>query len=302
MTRVASIPMQRTLFDAIQRSQQKLSAAQLQLATGKKANTYADLGTEAVRTLSAHSLLARQDAQGTVAKRLGTTLSIQDANISNMESAAETMRVGVLAAIGTNDSAGLQQTIETAFQQVRAALNADEGGVPLFAGSQTDALPFKPTDLADLAATPAAQVFSNDGVRASARVAEGTDVEFGVLASDVGAKLMEGFRTLAQMGTIGQSVTTAQKASLTDAMQQIQDGLTQIRSVNADNGRKQAQIETLGSRADDRSVLLKDLISRSEDADLGEVAAELSSRRTALEASYSVFSQLSGLSLVNFLR
>jgi flagellar hook-associated protein 3 FlgL len=302
MTRVASIPMQRTLFDAIQRSQQKLSAAQLQLATGKKAGDYADLGTESVRTLSAHSLLARQKAQGTVANRLGTTLSIQDANVSSVDSAAESMRVEVLRAIGTGDSAGLQEAIESAFQQVRAALNADEGGVPLFAGSQTDKLPFKPTSLADLAITPAADVFTNDGVRGSARVAEGMDVEYGILASDVGTKLMEGFRTLAQMGPIGDQVTAAQKARLSTAVQEIQDGLAQVRSVNAENGRKQTQIETLGARAEDRSILLKDLIARSEDADLGEVASELTSRRTALEASYSVFSQLSGLSLVNFLR
>lgn len=302
MTRVASIPMQRTLFDAIQRSQQKLSAAQLQLATGKKAGDYADLGTESVRTLSAHSLLARQKAQGTVANRLGTTLSIQDANVSSVDSAAESMRVEVLRAIGTGDSAGLQEAIESAFQQVRAALNADEGGVPLFAGSQTDKLPFKPTSLADLAITPAADVFTNDGVRGSARVAEGMDVEYGILASDIGTKLMEGFRTLAQMGPIGDQVTAAQKATLSTAVREIQDGLAQVRSVNAENGRKQTQIETLGARAEDRSILLKDLIARSEDADLGEVASELTSRRTALEASYSVFSQLSGLSLVNFLR
>lgn len=302
MTRVASIPMQRTLFDAIQRSQQKLSAAQLQLATGKRAGDYADLGTESVRTLSAHSLLARQKAQGTVANRLGTTLSIQDANVSSVDSAAESMRVEVLRAIGTGDSAGLQEAIESAFQQVRAALNADEGGVPLFAGSQTDKLPFKPTSLADLAITPAADVFTNDGVRGSARVAEGMDVEYGILASDVGTKLMEGFRTLAQMGPIGDQVTAAQKAALSTAVQEIQDGLAQVRSVNAENGRKQTQIETLGARAEDRSILLKDLIARSEDADLGEVASELTSRRTVLEASYSVFSQLSGLSLVNFLR
>ena len=302
MTRVASIPMQRTLFDAIQRSQQKLSAAQLQLATGKKAEDYADLGTESVRTLSAHSLLARQKAQGTVANRLGTTLAIQDANVSSVDGAAEAMRVEVLRAIGTGDSAGLQEAIESAFQQVRAALNADEGGVPLFAGSQTDKLPFKPASLADLAITPAADVFTNDGVRGSARVAEGMDVEYGILASDVGSKLMEGFRTLAQMGPIGDQVTAAQKATLSTAVQEIQDGLAQVRSVNAENGRKQTQIETLGARAEDRSILLKDLIARSEDADLGEVASELTSRRTALEASYSVFSQLSGLSLVNFLR
>ncbi|MEW9854489.1 flagellin [Novosphingobium sp. M1R2S20] len=301
MTRVASIPMQRTMLDAIQRSQQKVSATQLQLASGRKAQNYADLGTEAVRTLSAHSLLARQDAHGTVTKRLGTTLAIQDANISNIESASESMRVEMLKAVGTGQSAGLQEAIDAAFQQVRSALNADEGGLPLFAGSRTEELPFKPETLAELAGTPAAEVFGNDRIRASARVSEGLDVEFGVVASDLGSKIMEGFRTLAGLAPIGEKVSEAQISTLRDAVKQIESGLTDIRSINAENGRKQAQIEDLGVRAEDRSILLKELISRSEDADLAEVASELTMRRTVLEASYSVFSQLSGLSLVRYL-
>ncbi|MET1754385.1 flagellin [Novosphingobium sp. RD2P27] len=302
MTRVASIPMQRTMFNAIQRSQQKLSATQLQLASGKKAQNYADLGTDAVRTLSAHSLLARQDAHAAVIKRLGTTLSIQDANVAGIETSAESLRVAALNAVGTGGSAGLQEAIDAAFQQVRSALNADEGGVPLFAGSRTDQLPFTPEKLSDLVGVPVADNFINDRNRASARVSEGLDVKFGVLASDLGSKIMEGFRTLAEMGPIGETVTDAQKATLSDAIKQIESGLIDIRSINAENGRKQAQIETLGTRSEDRAILLKELISRSEDADLAEVGSELKMRQTVLEASYSVFSQLSGLSLVQYLR
>jgi flagellar hook-associated protein 3 FlgL len=294
--------MHRTLFAAIERSQEKLSATQLQLATGTKAQDYADLGTEAVRTLSARSLLARQEAHGTVAKRLGTTLSIQDANISSIESTADSLRVDMMKAIGTGESPGLQEAIEAAFQQVRSALNANEGGIPLFAGSQTGELPFKPKSLAELAIMPATGDFSNDQVRAKARVAEGLNVEFGVLASDLGAKMMEAFRTLAQAGPFGEKVTPDQATALADAMKQIESGITQVRSINAENGRKHAQIETLESRAEQRTILLKDMIAKNEDADLAQVASDLTQRRTVLEASYSVYAQMSNLSLLQFLR
>jgi Flagellin and related hook-associated proteins len=302
MSRVATIPMQRTLFAAIERSQNKLSETQLHLASGKKAQDYADLGTEAVRTLTARSLLARQEAHGTVAKRLGTTLAIQDANISSIESSTEAMRIEIMKAIGTGESPGLHEAINAAFQQVRAALNANEGGVPLFAGSQTGQLPFKPETLADLVGTPAADMFSNDGVRAKARVAEGLDVEFGVLASDLGSKIMEGFRVLAEAAPFGEKLADSQATALSDAMKQIEEGLTQIRSINAENGRKQAQIETLEGRAEDRTILLTELVSRNEDADLAQVASELTQRKTVLEASYSIYSRLSDFNLLQFLR
>lgn len=295
------MPVQRTLFDALQRSQQQLATSHLQLATGKKVQNYADLGTEAVRTLSTRSLLARQDAHESVTKRLETTLAIQDANISNLESAAEKLRVQLLEATGTGQSPNLQASIEEAFQQVRSALNANESGAPLFAGSQTGQLPFKPEKLSDLVGLPVADAFTNDGVRASARVAENHDIEFGILASDLGSKLMAGFRTLAEMGPIGETLSPAQMDPLTVAMKQIEEGLTEVRSLNAENGRKHAQVETLNERAESRAVLLKSVIASNEDADPLEVASELIYRRSVLEASYTTFSQISQLSLLRFI-
>jgi flagellar hook-associated protein 3 FlgL len=302
MSRVATIPMQRTLFDAIQRSQQKLSTTQVQLATGKRAQNYADLGTETVRTLSARSLVARQEAHAAVANRLQTTLSIQDAGISGVETSMMSLHHEILKAIGTGQSTGLQEAVEAAFHQFREGMNATEGNVPLFAGSQTDRPPFQPQALSDLPGLSAADAFRNDSVRASARAGDGLDVTYGVLADELGAQLFEGFKTLAESGTIGTTLTDAQRAALADAATKIDDGLNKLRSINAENGRRQGQIDSLAIRADERTLLLKDLIGRNEDADLAEVAAELVQRRTILEASYSVFSQLSGLSLINYLR
>ena len=302
MSRVATIPMQRTLFDAIQRSQQKLSATQVQIATGKKAQNYGDLGTEAVRTLSARTLVARHEAHSAVANRLVTTLSIQDAGISGIEETMMSLRENILEAIGTGQSTSLQEAVEAAFFQVREGLNTTEGNLPLFAGSQIDEPPFRPRNLAELAGMNAADAFNNDQVRASARAGDGLDVTYGVLASEIGTDIAEGFKTLAAAGPIGTQLTQAQRDALNTAVAQIDDGLKAVRSVNAENGRRQVQVDSLLVRADERTLLLKDLIGRNEDADLAEVAADLVQRRTVLEASYSVFSQLSGLSLIQYIR
>jgi flagellar hook-associated protein 3 FlgL len=207
MTRVATIPLQRSMSSAIQRSQEKLAITQQRLATGKKAADFADLGTETVRNLSAHSLLARQDAQSTVAKRVGTTLSIYQGHLEGVEKAVGDLKNDILNAIGTGDAAGLQEAIETAFSQYRTSLNANEGGAPLFSGSQTDTPPFTPDTLADVAATNVADAFKDDGVRSSARVADGVDVTYGITASAVGKDLYAAFKTLAQAGTIGAKPT-----------------------------------------------------------------------------------------------
>lgn len=302
MNRVATIPLQRTMSDAIQRSQEKLAITQQRLATGKKAANFADLGTETVRNLSAHSLLARQDAQSTVSKRVGTTLSLYQGHLEGIETATMDLRQQIMTAVGTGDAAGLQEAIETAFAQFRTSLNSDEGGTPLFGGAQTGQSPFLPATLQDTATIDGATAFRDDSVRAVARVADGVDITYGITASAVGKDLYEAFRTLAQAGTISEKPDATQTAALKTALDQLDTGLGSLRSVNAENGRKQAQVDTLTVRGEQRSLLLKGVIESNEDADLGQVAIDLAAQKAMLEASYSVFSQLSSLSLVNYIR
>jgi flagellar hook-associated protein 3 FlgL len=301
MTRVATVPLQHTLSGAIQRSQGKLAAAQIQLNTQTKTPDYASLGTQAVRNLSAHSLVAREEAHSAVATQLGTTLSLYDANISGLDTMGGNLSQSIFEAVATGDSPGLQEAIGAAFDQFRATLNASQGGVPLFGGSQTTP-PFTPSTLADTAGLDPASAFTNDGVKASARVGDHLDVTYGVTASDLGTDMLAAFRTLAEAGPIGARPTPAQTESLKKALGQIGTALGNVRAINGENGRKQAQLETLATRADQRGLIYKGIISRNEDADLGQVAIDIAQQKAVLEASYSVFGQLSGLSLVNYLR
>ena len=301
MIRVATIPLQRTMSDAIGRTQQKLAASQAQLSTGVKAPTFAALGTQAVRNLSARTLVATQEAYSEAATRLGTTLTIYDANIMSVDTLASNLRVDMMTAIGTGKAAGLQDAIEAAFDTFRSALNASEAGLPLFGGSQTS-MPFTPETLADTIGLDPAAAFTNDDVRASVRVGDNLDVEFGVTASELGADMLAAFRTLAEAGQFGETPSPAQLDALRTALGQIDTALSGVRAVGAGNGRRQAQVETLATRADERTLILKDVISRNEDADLGQVAIDIAQQKTVLQASYSIFAQLSELSLVNFLR
>lgn len=302
MNRVATIPLQRTMSNAIQHSQQLLAATQAQLSTGKKAPDFASLGTEAVRNLSSRSLLAQQDAYSAVASRVGTTLSLYDANLSAIDTSVSSLHTDILAAIGTGSGGGLQETIKAAFDQFRASLNATEGGMSLFGGTQTDVQPFTPNTLADTIGLAPSAAFIDDGVKASARMADGLDVQYGVTAGSVGKDLYTAFQTLAAAGAIGEKPTAAQLASLASAAGQLQTGLSSLRQVSAGNGRTQAQADALAVRAGDRSLLLSAIIEKNEDADLGQVAIDLAQQKTMLQASYSVFAQLSSLTLGSYLR
>lgn len=301
MSRVATFSLQNVVVSSMQRAQQKLAVSQNQLATGKKAPDFATLGAGAIPSLSAHSLLARQEAQATVRSQINTKMSIQDSAMNDIASTAGDLKNQLLTVIGTGQSDGLQSTIEGAFQQFRWAINMNDGGEVLFGGSQTDSDPFTPQSLQALVGVNEADVFRNDQVKVSGHVADGVDMQFGVLASDIGTDIFTAFKTLAEASTIASTPTDDQKAAMQVAISQIDKGLSQLQGINAENGRKMAQLDELEDRAGQRTVLMQDIINQHEDADLSQIAIDISQRKTMLEASYSVFSQLSKLGLINYL-
>lgn len=300
--RVATVPMQRTLFESIAVSQRKLAETQQQMATGKKAPDFASLGIETMRNLSARTLLARQEAHAAVGVRIGTTLALMDNQVGGIEESLNGLRDTLLASAATGRAEGVQEKIEEAFQRFRTGLNSDEGGTYLFAGSRTDAAPFVPATLAATAGLPTTSAFANDDVEARARVADGLDVAYGTTASALGTGLFDAFRTLAEAGPIPDAPTAAQMTAISQAVSQINDGLKTLRAVHAEIGRRQAQVENLTDRAGERALILQRLVARNEDADMAEVASTLVQRQTTLESSYTVFSRLANLSLVNFIR
>jgi flagellar hook-associated protein 3 FlgL len=153
-----------------------------------------------------------------------------------------------------------------------------------------------------VAGTDATAAFQDDDVRATARVSDGVDLSYGISASSAGKDLYAAFRTLAQISPLPEKLDASQIDALKTAMGQLDKGLSSTRSVNAENGRKQSQVEGLTKRNEERALLLSGVIESNEDADLGQVAIDLAQQKTVLQASYSVFSQLSELSLVNYLR
>lgn len=301
MTRVATVPLQVTLASAIQRAQADLAVTQQRIATGKKAQNYADLGVGATRILTARSMISKAEAHVAVGKQVTTTLSLYDASMSTIESAVTDLRQTMLQATGTGQTTGLQAAIDGAFHAFRTSLNATERGMSLFGGAQTLDVPFNVSQLSNLVGTTAANVFTNDQLRASAEVADGQKLQYGVLASDVGTDIYLAFRTLAEAGTFGTTPTAAQSAKLNQALGYFDSGLVQLRTANADNGRKLAEVETLTKRQEDRSLVWHDIVSRNEDADLAQVAIDLTRQQMVLEASYSVFAKLSKLSLNDYL-
>jgi flagellar hook-associated protein 3 FlgL len=293
--------MQNLMQSAMLRTQRSLADAQEQLSTTKKVQSYSDLGGDSGRVLSARTMLAQYDAQSRVASTVGTTLSFYQSRLGEIDTTASSLRETLLNAIATGNAPDLVGEASAAFDQFKAAMNAADGGKPLFAGGQTGTPPLVPQTLADTAGLDPNAAFTNDDTRLSASIAPGENVTFGIVATDFGKNFIQAFRTLAEIGPVDARPTQAQIDAMSTAVSQLDAGLADLRVSDARNGNMQNRVDDLVTRSTDRSNLLTSAVGDVEDADLGQVAIDISLRKTLLESSYSAFSQINGLSLTNYL-
>ncbi|KAL0570618.1 hypothetical protein ABG067_009405, partial [Albugo candida] len=93
---------------------------------------------------------------------------------------------------------------------------------------------------------------------------------YGITASQLGSELLAAFQTLASAGPITATPTAAQEKAMLKAVDQIGTALVGIRSLNAANGQRQAQVETLERQAKDSVTMMQSVISETQDADLSK--------------------------------
>ncbi|EZP48683.1 hypothetical protein [Sphingomonas sp. RIT328] len=302
MSRVATLPTQIMLNSAIARGQESVANANLELGTFKKVQTYADLGADTRRMLTAATMRAQQQAQKDVSQRVGSTLSLYDLALTGVHDSLNDLSGKLLSAIGQHNGGGVAQAAKEAFDTFRTALNSSEAGVPIFAGGQTETLPFVPKTLADLLTlgSPAA-AFANDQTRATAHIDGDTDLSYGITADEVGTGIVEAFQTLAGLGDLPKQLTSAQEDEIGKAIAQINKGLEPLKKANGRNGDLRKHVEGLADSAEQRITLLNGVIGDAVDADVRQVATDLSARSMALNASYAALTKLNTLSLANFL-
>ncbi len=301
MTRISTLTIQSQFQATMVRQQQEMSETVVKVSTGKKVATYADIGADTGRVLTARSMLTQIEAQRGITDRVATSLSLYQARLSEMDQATSTLRAGILDAIGTGNAPTLIKDAEATFAQFRAAMNAADDGLPIFAGSRTDEQPLKAERLADVAGLDPDAAFTSDEVARTARVTPGLDLSYGIDAKEFGKKFIAAFRTIAELGTLPPRPTQAQLDKLAIAKAQLDEGLVELRSVDARNGRAQNRVDEIVTRAEDRKIVLTSAVSEVEDANAASVETELLGRKKMLEASLNAYAMLNSISLSNYL-
>jgi flagellar hook-associated protein 3 FlgL len=282
----------------IQGTQNRMREAQIEIATGKRAQVYSQIGSETGILLQAREGVRRADAFVFSNTATADRLRMMDNALGNVVDIAERMRTLLVQRLdpSVGPSLPLGPEIDTMLEQIAAQLNTKLGDRYLFAGSRTDTAPVAlPASVNGPADLDAATIYQGDEVRLAARAAERVEVTYGVLASDV-------FGVMEVLA----AAKEAHLANDVDGLQAAMDALTgsfaELADLRGELGSRTARIEAITDTHRANVAYLGETISRIEDADLPSAIASMARDQAAIEAAYITISRLNALSLADYLR
>ena len=308
MTRVATFGNYQSALLDLARAQTRAAGAQERVATQKNATDLAGFGRQS------ETLTALKGAQSRIQGFIDTgaaaaaRLTSQDLALGQISDAITGVREALGGAISTDSAGTLILEIEGHFQGARSGLNFRHQGAYLFAGASTSTAPLDAANLTELLAAPSvASLFSNDTLRTASRVAEGTTLETGFLADELGTDFLtilrdiQSFHTTPGSGPLTGRLTEPQKTFLSAQLSRLEQAGTAVLDKAATTGSLAKQVErvTLGHEA--QKGALDELVSGRTDADIAAAITDLQLSQVAIQASAQVISQLRQVSLLNYL-
>lgn len=311
MVRVSSFGQQQLLIRAIMNNQQEVFEGQRQISTGKKTDEYRGLAGETGTVLGSRSFKARVETYQQTIDTIRGKLDANDVQIEGMLGAMEQLKETIQTSLANGQAEGFSEMLDQTFKFVSNSLNTNFDGTYLFSGAKTGTQPVSVTDLASLDAIvggggAVADVFENGDVAFEARIADGVDLEFGLLAGDLGEEVFQEMLDLYQFdqggsGPLQGELDATQFAFLQAQLQSIDTAIDNLRQIHVSNGLSFERLEVVDEQHTDTTVFLEKFIADIEDVDIAEAVTRLNNDQIALEASYQSISSLSQLTLLRFL-
>ncbi len=307
MTRVSTFGNYQSALLDLMKAQIRGADAQERVSTEKNATDLTGFGRQSETLTALKGAQSRIQGFMDTSEAVTARLKTQDIALNQVNDGVAGLREAIGNALATDSAGSLMLEMEGQFQTIRGGLNMRHHGGYLFSGAKTNTPPLEVTNLAELQAAPTVDsIFGNDTLKAASRVAEGTTLETGFLADDIGADVMTILRDIQAYhtganGPLAGKITETQKAFLATQLQRLDDAAAAVVDKTATTGSLANQVENITDAHKAQLGSLDELVSNRTDADMARAVTDLQLSQIAIEASARVINQLRQVSLLNFL-
>ncbi|MBL0969368.1 MAG: hypothetical protein IBJ02_09665 [Brevundimonas sp.] len=307
MTRVATYGNYQSALLDLMAAQTRAAEAQERVSTQKNATDLVGFGRQSETLTALKAAQSRIQGFMDTADAVSARLTTQDIALNQVVDGIAGIRSSIGNSLASDSAGSLMLELEGMFQSVRGGLNMRHQGGYLFSGAKTNVPPLDITNLSELEAAPdVASIFRNDTLKTASRVAEGTTLQTGFLADDVGTEVMEILRDIqiyhtGANGPLTGKLTETQKTFLTAQLSRLDQASTGAIDKTATTGALAKQVENLTTSHQAQMGSLDELVSNRTDADMAKAVTDLQLSQVAIQASAQVINQLRQVSLLNFL-
>jgi len=307
MTRVATFGNYQTALLNLMTAQSRSAEAQERVSTQKNATDLTGFGRQSETLTALKGAQSRIQGFMDTADAVTARLTTQDLALTQIGDGVDALRAAIGNALSSDSSTSLMLEMEGQFQTIRGGLNMRHQGGYLFAGTQVNTPPVDVSNLSELAAAPSvASIFHNDTLKTASRVAEGTTLETGFLANEVGTDAMSILRDIqnyhtSAAGPLTGKLTEPQKTFLTTQLARLEQASKGVIDKTATTGSLANQVENVAKSHEAQLGSLDELVSNRTDADMAKAVTDLQLSQIAIQASAQVISQLRQVSLLNYL-
>lgn len=307
MTRVATFGNYQSALLDLMKAQTRAAEAQERVSTQKNATDLTGFGRQSETLTALKGSQSRIQGFIDTAEAVSARLTTQDLAMGQISDGVAGLREAVGNVLATDSAISLMQDLDGYFQSVRGGLTMRHQGGYLFSGASTGMMPVNISTLGELAAAPSvASVFDNDTLKTASRVAEGTTLETGFLADELGTEVFDILRDIqlyhqSANGPLTGKMSEAQKAFLTTQFQRLEQAAMGVTDKMAKTGSMANQVDSITKSHTAQLNSLEELVSNRTDADMAAALTDLQLSQVAIQASAQVVSQLRTVSLLNYL-
>jgi flagellar hook-associated protein 3 FlgL len=304
-TRIATIALQNQILGRVLDTQSRLADAQIQVSSGRTAQTFSGLSGQANKLVSLETTYLRTerfiDNNNNVIERL----QAMENNVAAIFDVATEVRTLIIAALNSSGGTAVPLPTEATNQlnEVVSLLNEQFDGRYLFAGSMTNTTPVDLTAFSGPApsvypTSADTDYYQGDSLQLAVHADVNNDVTYGVTADE--SAFEEIIRALRLASTATMNPVDTDR--LDEALRVVNKSIDALPDIRSRIGVTISTLEKVNSKHGNFQSFTEKSIIDIEHVDVAEAMTRLASEQTMLEASYLTVSRLFSVSLVTYLR
>lgn len=283
--------------------QEKISQTSQQASTGKKVMTPQDDPVGSAKLLEAKQAISINDQYAVNRNALKYTIGIANVALNGIQDVMQSMNEQIVnlgnGSLNSSNRQSIAITLQSQLDHLVSLSNTkDAAGYYIFSGYRSDTAPIIPsTDPDD------PYGYDGDANNAVIQVDSSTQLGLGVNANTMfSTGFLAQVKTSIDVLSNALSTDTEIATAITDLSTKFSASQITVSAAQVTLGTSENRLTSMDSIGSERALAYKDVVSSLEDVDYNKVLSDLARQQLQLQVAQKTFTQISNLSIFNYIK